>query len=155
MALLGDHTRWTAPADEGLPARSPGWSSVQRCGDAVGRVGDTRPVGSEDLVGAAAYEVSGDLQTVTARTGDHGGDHGRGRGDHGGSHTAVAGAEETKVADAVTAKDSAVTVTEVRKDADSSYDVRGSKAGAHVEYDVTKDLTTVTARAPGAPGTAG
>ena len=101
------------------------------------------------------YEVSADLTTVTARTGGPGG----GRGAHGGSAgTAVTGAEMAKVAAAVTAKDSAVTVTEVRQDADGSYDVVGTKAGATVAFDVTKDLTTVTAHAAhpaGAPGTAG
>jgi len=104
------------------------------------------------------YEVSADLTTVTARTARTGGPGG-GRGAHGGSaDTAVTGAEMAKVAAAITAKDSAVTVTEVRQDADGSYDVVGTKAGATVAFDVTKDLTTVTAHAAhpaGAPGTAG
>ena len=41
---------------------------------------------------------------------------------------------------------SAVTVNSVRKDADGSYDVLGTKAGANVFYDVSSDLKTVTLR---------
>jgi hypothetical protein len=71
---------------------------------------------------------------------------GYGDGGHGGgsSDTAVTGTEATKAGDAVTAKDSSVTVTSVRKDPDGSYDVLGTKAGAQVMYDVSTDLKTVT-----------
>jgi hypothetical protein len=58
----------------------------------------------------------------------------------------VTGDEATKVTAAVTAKDSAVTVSEVRKDADGSYDVVGTKDSKKVLYEVSADLTTVTAR---------
>ena len=63
--------------------------------------------------------------------------------------TAVTGDEKTKVAAAVTAKDSTVTVTEVRKDSDGSYDLDGTKAGAPVAFEVSSDLKTVTARGDG------
>jgi hypothetical protein len=56
----------------------------------------------------------------------------------------VTGDEATKAGAAVTAKDSAVTVTSVRKDPDGSYDVLGTKAGANVMFDVSADLATIT-----------
>jgi len=61
----------------------------------------------------------------------------------------VTGAQKSTVAAAVTAKDSAVTVTEVRKDPDGSYDVLGMKAGAPVAFQVSNDLKTITARGIG------
>jgi hypothetical protein len=64
--------------------------------------------------------------------------------DRGSNDTAVTGDEATKVGAAVTAKDSAVTVTSVRKDPDGSYDVLGTKAGANVMFDVSADLATIT-----------
>lgn len=102
------------------------------------------PDGSYDVLGTKAgqnvmFDVSGDLKTVTQAQA------GGGRGGAGGStDTAVTGDEATKVSAAVTAKDSAVTVTSVRKDADGSYDVLGTKAGANVFFDVSSDLKTVT-----------
>jgi hypothetical protein len=84
----------------------------------------------------------------------YGGDGGRGHGWGGqgaSADTAVTGAELTKVTAAMKTKDSAVTVTSVQKDADGSYDVYGTKAGAQVAYDVSADLTTFTART-GGPG---
>ncbi len=73
-------------------------------------------------------------------------------------HTPVTGDELAKVTAAVKAKDSAVTVTSVQKDEDGSYDVFGTKAGAPIGFEVSKDLTTVTERSrpaggrgPGAP----
>jgi hypothetical protein len=99
--------------------------------------------GSYDVVGTKAgaqvrYEVSADLTTITEGKGGHGG----GRG--GSNDTPVTGDEATKVTAAVTAKDSAVTVTSVRKDPDGSYDVVGTKGGATVMFDVSADLTTIT-----------
>lgn len=44
------------------------------------------------------------------------------------------------------AKDSTVTVTQVRKDPDGSYDVFGTKSGSPVMLEVSKDLKTVTTR---------
>jgi hypothetical protein len=56
----------------------------------------------------------------------------------------VTGAELTQVTNAVKAKDSAVTVTRAQKDPDGSYDVFGTKAGAQVMFEVSKDLKTIT-----------
>lgn len=58
--------------------------------------------------------------------------------------TPVTGDEASKVTAAVTAKDSAVSVTSVRKDPDGSYDVDGTKAGATVRFEVSADLATIT-----------
>ncbi len=89
--------------------------------------------------------MSADLKTVT-----------EGRGGHGGtSDTPVTGDEATKVTAAVTAKDSAVTVTSVRKDPDGSYDVFGTKNGSQVRYDVSADLKTITAGTAGHGGGSG
>ncbi|MFI7601932.1 hypothetical protein [Actinoplanes sp. NPDC049681] len=65
-------------------------------------------------------------------------------GPGGSADAPVTGDEATKVTSAVTAKDSRVTVTGVRKDPDGSYDVFGTKAGARVMYDVSADLTAIT-----------
>ncbi|WP_250009874.1 hypothetical protein [Actinoplanes sp. M2I2] len=65
-----------------------------------------------------------------------------GSGKTGSNDTAVTGDELAKVTAAMKAKDSAVTVTSVRKDPDGSYDVLGTKAGARVMYDVSADLAT-------------
>jgi len=118
--------------------------------------------GSYDVFGTKAgaqvrVEVSKDLKTVTVDTGGPGGGrgHGGGMGGPGGDHTPVTGSELTKVTAAVKAKDSAVTVTSVRKDADGSYDVLGTKAGAPVMLDVSKDLKTITARTGGPDGHGG
>ncbi len=126
--------------------------------------------GSYDVMGTKAgapvmFEVSKDLKTVTARTGGPGGGRGHDGGPGGGTHTPVTGTELTKVTAAVKAKDSAVTVTSARKDADGSYDVFGTKAGNPVMVQVSKDLKTITVDTggpgghgpdgdgPGAPGT--
>ena len=113
--------------------------------------------GSYDVFGTRSgspvrVEVSKDLKTVTVETGGPGGGrmHG-GMGGPGGNHTAVTGAELTKVTAAVKAKDSAVTVTSVRKDEDGSYDVLGTKAGSPVMLEVSKDLKAITTHT-GGPG---
>jgi hypothetical protein len=81
----------------------------------------------------------------------------------------VTGDEAAKASAAVTAKDSAVSVTSVPKDPDGSHDLLGTKAGAPVIFDVSADLATVTqsimgagprsaapgARAPAAPAAPG
>jgi hypothetical protein len=100
------------------------------------------PDGSYDVLGTKAganvmFDVSADLATISQNSG--GGRHGGGSND-----TAVTGDEATRVGAAVTAKDSAVTVTSVRKDPDGSYDVLGTKAGANVMFDVSADLATIT-----------
>jgi hypothetical protein len=120
--------------------------------------------GSYDVFGTKAgapvrLEVSKDLATITteAGRGDHGG-HGGPGGPAGSADTPVTGTELTTVTAAVKAKDSTVTVTSVRKDADGSYDVFGTKAGAPVRLEVSKDLRTFTTRpggGPGGPGGAG
>lgn len=108
------------------------------------------PDGSFDALGTDSsgnrvfYDVSADLKTVTAGGGGHGG----GRGPGGSQDAAVTGSEADSVKAAVTAKNSGVTVTTVRKDADGSYDALGTDAsGNRVMYDVSKDLKTVTANA--------
>ena len=93
-------------------------------------------------------EVSKDLKTVTVRTGRGHGHHGHHRG------TEVTGTALTGVKNAVKAKDSGVTVEKVYKESDGTYRAFGTKAGAHVRIDVSKDLKTVTVTAgkPGGPG---
>lgn len=93
-------------------------------------------------------EVSKDLKTVTVRTGRGHGHHGHHRG------TEVTGTALTGVKNAVKAKDSGVTVEKVYKESDGTYHAFGTKAGAHVRIDVSKDLKTVTVTAgkPGGPG---
>ena len=96
-------------------------------------------------IGAAAIANAATPPTATAATGysrsygtqtDLGGS---------GSHDAeVAGTELAKVKAAVKGKDSAVTVSEVRKDPDGSYDVFGTKAGNRVMLEVSKDLKAIT-----------
>ncbi|WP_063746568.1 hypothetical protein [Catenuloplanes japonicus] len=107
------------------------------------------PDGSYDVFGTknsdkAMFEVSADLSTVTQGTGrGHGGGGG---GRDGSTDTAVTGDEATKVTAAVTAKDSTVTVTSVRKDPDGSYDVFGTKNSDKVMFEVSADLGTVTSQ---------
>lgn|GEM_PF-1439247 len=93
-------------------------------------------------------EVSKDLKTVTVRTGLGHRHHGHHRG------TEVTGTALTDVKNAVKAKDSGVTVEKVYKESDGTYRAFGTKAGAHVRIDVSKDLKTVTVTAgkPGGPG---
>jgi len=110
------------------------------------------PDGSYDVFGTKAgadvmLEVSKDLKTIT--TGGHGGGHGGGRHGGGSNDTPVTGAELSKVTAAVKAKDSTITVTSVRMDPDGSFDVFGTKAGANVRLEVSKDLTTISADAGG------
>jgi len=66
--------------------------------------------------------------------------------------TPVTGTELAGVTAAVKAKDATVTVTSVRKDPDGSYDVFGTRSGAGVMLEVSKDLKTVTADAGGHRG---
>ncbi|MGI5240055.1 hypothetical protein [Dactylosporangium sp. CA-139066] len=100
--------------------------------------------GSYDVLGTkdgtkVFYEVSADLKTFTLHTG-HGDHRGRDRD----SSTAVTGEELAKVTAAMKTKDSAVTVTKVRKDSDGSYHVLGTKDGTKVFYHVSADLKTFT-----------
>ena len=109
------------------------------------------PDGSYDVFGAKAgnqvmFEVSKDLKTISTGTGRGPGGHG---GGHGSNDAAVTGTELTNVKAAVKAKDSAVTVSEVRKDPDGSYDVFGTKAGNQVMLEVSNDLKTISTNANG------
>jgi hypothetical protein len=56
----------------------------------------------------------------------------------------VTGTELSTVKAAVKAKDSAVIVTEVRKDPTAPRNVFGTKAGSPVMLEVSKDLKTIT-----------
>ncbi|GAB2483914.1 hypothetical protein GCM10027030_17700 [Luteococcus sediminum] len=84
----------------------------------------------------------------SATPGDRGADQ-RGPGHH--EHTAVTGDALAKVEAAVAAKDKAITVTSVEADPDGSYDVHGTKSGAQVMVEVSKDLKTIEVRT-GGPG---
>ena len=103
--------------------------------------------------GVAAVSNATTASTVTAGYSGYGPAQGQGSGGPGGGHehTAVTGSELTKVTAAVKAKDSAITVTSVQKDPDGSYDVHGTKAGAPVMVEVSKDLKTIEVRT-GGPG---
>lgn len=77
------------------------------------------------------------------------------QGQRGGSaDTPVTGDEAQKVIDAVQTKNTGVTITEVRKDPDGTYDALGTKAdGTKVMYDVSTDLATISdAHGPGQGG---
>jgi hypothetical protein len=68
-------------------------------------------------------------------------------GGPGHDHTPVTGAERAKVTAAIAAKDKSVTVTDVWKDPDGSYDAAGTKDDAPVRVEVSADLKTVTVQA--------
>jgi hypothetical protein len=113
------------------------------------------PDGSYDAIGTDAsgndvcYDVSADLSTLTVGGGGHGGH----RGDGAGNDTPVTGTEAEKVTAAVTAKYDGVTITTVRKDPDGSYDALGTdSSGNSVFYDVSADLSTITAGGAGHGG---
>ncbi|QKE85156.1 hypothetical protein [Arthrobacter sp. NEB 688] len=116
------------------------------------------PDGSYDALGTkdgspVFYDVSADLQTITANThGPGGGRGGRGGPGGGSQDTAVTGTEADKVIAAVKAKDSTAIIDTVRKDPDGSYDALGTKDGTPVFYDVSADLKTVTANTHGPGG---
>ena len=111
------------------------------------------PDGSYDVFGTKSgatvmLEVSKDLKTITTDTGGH-----RGGGRHGGGNdTPVTGTELSTVTAAVKANDSTVTVSSVRKDPDGSYDVLGTRSGANVMLEVSKDLNTISTNAGGPRG---
>lgn len=117
--------------------------------DASVTISDVRkdPDGSYDALGTKSdgtkvmYDVSADLATIT----EHAGKGGPGGPGGQSQDTPVTGDEAQKVKDAVKAKDSSVTVSEVRKDPDGSYDALGTTSdGSKVMYDVSADLKTVT-----------
>ncbi len=115
-------------------------------------------VGALATAGAIAFGVSNaSAATTTVTPAASGGYATAGSAGSPGASTdtAVTGDEATKASAAVTAKDAAVTVTSVRKDADGSYDVLGTKAGAPVMFDVSADLATVTQSTGGGRGAGG
>jgi hypothetical protein len=118
----------------------------------VARIGGPAALVAGGLVAGAV--LAGTLSAGAASvTGAVNGAHGYASGEAGGSKdTPVTGDELAKVTAAVKGKDSAVTVTSVRKDPDASYDVFGTKSGSQVMYDVSADLKTITQR--GAPPSA-
>ena len=116
--------------------------------------GATLIAGGLLLGGSALANAAGGTSSTSASSSSSG--HGRG----GSADTPVTGDEAAKVTAAVKAKDSAVTVTSVRKDPDGSYDVLATKSGNQVMYDVSKDLKTITQNTFGgghgeAPSTSG
>ena len=103
-------------------------------------------------IAGAALAAADDTPTASPSATSSSAPRGDANGPAGGPQdTAVTGSAADKVVAAVKAKDSAVTVTTVRKDPDGSYDAIGTKAGAPVFFDVSADLKTVTA-ATGGPG---
>lgn len=105
------------------------------------------------VAGGAALANASTPASAPAATGyysTNAGPQGPGQG-RGSNDTPVTGTELTNVKDAVKAKDSAITVTQVRKDPDGSYDVFGTKSGSPVMLEVSKDLKTITVNTHG-PG---
>lgn len=105
------------------------------------------------VAGGAALANASTPASAPAATGyysTNAGPQGPGQG-RGSNDTPVTGTELTNVKDAVKAKDSAITVTQVRKDPDGSYDVFGTKSGSPVMLEVSKDLKTISVNSHG-PG---
>ena len=105
------------------------------------------------VIGAAAFSGAATPAASTAAYSVAGGESPDGA--RGSIDTPVTGAGLTKVTAAVKAKDSTVTVTSVRMDPDGSYDVFGTKAGANVMLEVSKDLKTITTNTGRNPGGSG
>jgi hypothetical protein len=96
-------------------------------------------LGGSALANAATSTTSAATSTVNGYSAEGS------RGPGGGSaDTQVTGSEAAKVTAAVKAKDSSVTVSSVRKDADGSYDALGTKSGSQVMFDVSADLKTIS-----------
>ena len=135
------------------PRPSRGGRAVRAAGIFAGGA-----VAAGALVGGANAWAATGTSTPSA-TGGYGsaapGYGARGAGQGGSSDAVVTGDEAAKVTAAVKAKDSAVTVTRVKKDADGSYDVWGTKAGAPVKFEVSTDLKTITAGGSGRGGHGG
>ena len=105
------------------------------------------------LSNAASTPSPSSTSTSTDSTGSEAGSEaGPDRSMNPNNDTPVTGTELAGVTAAVKAKDATVTVTSVRKDPDGSYDVFGTKAGANVMLEVSKDLKTVTTDAGGPRG---
>lgn len=99
---------------------------------------------------AASQTPAPSATSVASATSGQGQQGGLGLGGHGvrgpHQHSAASAAETAAVKNAVKAKDSSVTVTTVEKDADGSFDARGTKAGKPVHVDVSKDYQSVQVR---------
>jgi hypothetical protein len=105
------------------------------------------------VIGAAAFSGAASPAASTTAYSTPGGESPAGQ--RGSNDTPVTGTALATVTAAVKAKDSAVTVSSVRRDPDGSYDVFGTKAGANVMLEVSKDLKTITTHTGGGPGGAG
>lgn len=105
------------------------------------------------LSNAASTPSPSSTSTSTAGTGSEAGSEaGPDRSMNPNNDTPVTGTELAGVTAAVKAKDASVTVTSVRKDPDGSYDVLGTRSGADVMLEVSKDLKTITTNAGGPRG---
>lgn len=105
------------------------------------------------LSNAASTPSPSSTSTSTAGTGSEAGSEaGPDRSMNPNNDTPVTGTELAGVTAAVKAKDASVTVTSVRRDPDGSYDVLGTRSGADVMLEVSKDLKTITADAGGPRG---
>ncbi len=109
-------------------------------------------VGGAALIGSGVSANAAPAPAATASASAKAGGQADRTANQAANHTEVTGDEATKVGDAVKAKDSAVTVTKVLKDADGSYDVEGTKNGSNVRYEVSADLSTITEGQMGGKG---
>ena len=128
-AATGDSTSTTTPTSTASSSTSSGLPSLDN-----GQGANNGQTGQQAPQGGMGRGGMGD---------------GQGMGGH--AHTAVTGDELTKIKDAIKAKDSAVTVTQVMKDEDGSYDAFGTKDGQMVRVEVSADLKTVEV-GQGGPG---
>jgi hypothetical protein len=90
--------------------------------------------------------------TPSATSGSESGAPDGGHHGHGSPGTPLTATELASVTAAVKAKDAAITVTNTHKDSDGSFDAFGTKAGANVKVEVSKDLSTITVEAGGDHG---
>lgn len=120
-------------------------------GAAVANAADNTATTSTSTSTSSSVPSVGANSGTTGDSGMRGPGGGMGGPGGGSQDTPVTGAEADKVIAAVKAKDSAATVTTVRMDPDGSYDALGTKDGAPVMFEVSKDLKTITERA-GGPG---
>ena len=105
------------------------------------------------LSNAASTPSPSSTSTSTGSTGpEAGSEAGPDRSMNPNNDTPVTGTELAGVTAAVKAKDATVTVTSVRKDPDGSYDVLGTRSGADVMLEVSKDLKTITTHVGGPRG---
>lgn len=140
--LIGGNLAANAETSPSSTSSSSSSSSTENSGQSAG--GGTTDQRNTDQNGPSMKDDGqrgrgGEGECAGRGPGGHGGP-----GGPGGQHTEVAGAEAEKVSAAVTAQDSSVTIEGVRKDADGSYDVLGTKDGEKVFYEVSADLSSVS-----------